>query len=134
VDVWGGRTHAHGEKGTLLDVSTETCVSVGLTADQSYALCTLPFLSTVSEDTSAPAVFHLQKSQDHRGTTLQFSLQTQVLPEMLSLKEVCRQLKVGRRTVMQLIRRRDLRCYRIAHRYRFTVEDVKNYLDHIATY
>ena len=69
-----------------LDVSTETCVSVGLTADQSYALRTLSFWSTVSEDTSAPAVFHLQKSQDHRGTTLQFSLQTQVLPGMLSLK------------------------------------------------
>jgi excisionase family DNA binding protein len=117
-----------------LDVSTETCVSVGLTADQSCALHNLSFLSTVSEDTACPAVFHLRKSQDHRGTTLQFSLQTQALPEMLSLKEVCRRLKVGRRTVMQLIRRRDLRCYRIAHRYRFTVEDVKSYLEHIAIY
>jgi excisionase family DNA binding protein len=116
------------------DVSTETCVSLGLTADQSCVLHTLPFLSRVSEDNASPAVFHLRKSQDRRGTTLQFLLQTQALPEMLSLKEVCRQLKVGRRTVMQLIRRRDLRCYRIAHRYRFAVEDVKNYLEHIAVY
>jgi excisionase family DNA binding protein len=117
-----------------LDMSTETCVSMGLTADQSCALPTLSFLPTVSEDNAFPAVFCLRKSQDHRGTTLQFSLQTQAIPEMLSLKEVCLQLKVGRRTVMQLIRRRDLRCYRIAHRYRFAVEDVKNYLKHIAVY
>jgi hypothetical protein len=85
-------------------VSTETCISADFTADQSCALRTLPFLSTVSEDTTYPAVFHLQKSQDYRGTTLQFSLQTQVLPEMLSLKELCRQLKVSRHTVIQLIR------------------------------
>jgi excisionase family DNA binding protein len=117
-----------------LDVSTETCVSVGLTADQSCALHTLSFLSTVSEDDAFPAVFRLRKSQDHRGTTLQFSLQTQAIPEMISLKEVYLQLKVGRRTVMQLIRRRDLRCYRIAHRYRFAVEDIKNYLERIAIY
>jgi excisionase family DNA binding protein len=115
-----------------LDVSTETYVSVGLPADQSCALHTLSFLSTVSEDNAFPAVLRLRKSQDHRGATLQFSLQTQAIPEMLSLKEVCHQLKVGRQTVMQLIHRRDLRCYRIAHRYRFAVEDVKNYLERIA--
>jgi excisionase family DNA binding protein len=117
-----------------VDVPTETCVSLGLTADQSCVLHTLPFLSKVSEDNAFPAVFHLRKSQDHRGTTLQFSLQTQALPEMLSLKEVCRQLQVGRRAIMQLIRRRELRCYRIAHRYRFSVEDVKNYLENTAVY
>jgi excisionase family DNA binding protein len=117
-----------------LDVPPETCVSLGLTADQSCVLHTLPFLSKVSEDNASPAVFHLRKSQDRRGTTLQFSLQTPALPEMLSLKDVCRQLQVGRRTIMQLIRRRDLRCYRIAHRYRFAVEDVIRYLEHIAVY
>ena len=49
-----------------LDVSTETCVSVGLTTAQSCALHTLPLLSTISEDNASPAVFHLRKSQDHR--------------------------------------------------------------------
>jgi excisionase family DNA binding protein len=105
---------------------------VGLTADQSCALHTLSLLPTVSEDNAFPTVFHLRKSQDHSGTMLQFLLQPQAIREMISLKEVCLQLKVGRRTVMQLIRRRDLRCYRIAHRYRFAVEDIKNYLERIA--
>src|SRR5262245_50265154 len=120
--------------GETLDASAESCVSVGLTADQSCALHALPLLSTVSEANAPQALFQLRKSQDHRGMTLQFSLQTQAIPEMLSLKEVCCQLKVGRHTIMKLIRRRDLRCYRIAHRYRFAVEDIKNYLEHIATY
>jgi excisionase family DNA binding protein len=66
--------------------------------------------------------------------TLLFSLSAQAIPEMISLKELCRLLKVGRRTVVRLIRRRELRWYRIANRYRFAVEDVEHYLDRIATY
>jgi excisionase family DNA binding protein len=116
------------------NASAKTCVSVGLTAGQSCLLHALPVLSAASEENASHAVFQLRKSQDHRGTTLQFSPQAKAIPEMLSLKEVCRQLKVGRRAIMQLIRRRDLRCYRIAHRYRFAVEDINNYLDRIAIY
>jgi excisionase family DNA binding protein len=109
-------------------------VSLELTAAQSHALRALPLFSKDSGENGRQALFQLSKLQDHRGITLQFSLQAEAIPEMISLKEVCRHLKVGRRTIMRLIRRRELRCYRIAHRYRFAVEDVKHYLDRIATY
>ena len=52
----------------------------------------------------------------------------QNISEMISLKEVCSQLKVGRRVITRLIRRREFRCYRITHRYRFAVGDFKHYI------
>jgi excisionase family DNA binding protein len=116
------------------DAPAEPCVSLDLTADQSRALRRLSLFSADSEENAPHALFQLNKWHGHRGMTLQFSLHRHVIPEMVSLKEVCRQLKVGRRTIMRLIRRRELRGYRIAHRYRFAVEDVKHYLDRIATY
>lgn len=125
----------------LYDASEETfnapaepCVSLDLTADQSRAIRRLSLYSEGLEENAPHALFQLNKLHDHRGMTLQFSLHMHVIPEMVSLKELCRQLKVGRRTIMRLIRRRELRGYRIAHRYRFAVEDVKHYLDRIATY
>ena len=116
------------------EAPTEPCVSLALTADQSRALHNLSLFSAGSEEKAPHALFQLNKLHDRRGMTLQFSLRMHVIPEMVSLKDVCRQLKVGRRTIMRLIRRRELRGYRIAHRYRFAVEDVKHYLDRIATY
>jgi excisionase family DNA binding protein len=106
-----------------LDASAGSSVSVDLSPEQSSALYALPLFSMVYGESVPHTLLQLKKAQDHRGMTLQFSLHTQVIPEMMSLKEVCRQLKVGRWTIMQLIRRQELRCYRIAHRYRFTVED-----------
>jgi excisionase family DNA binding protein len=117
-----------------LAASAGACVSMGLTADQRYALDALPALCTDSAANAPHALFQLSQSQKYPGTTLQFSIHPQAVPEMLSLKEVSRQLKVGRRTIMHLIRRRELRCYRIAHRYRFTIEDIKNYLERVAIY
>jgi excisionase family DNA binding protein len=114
--------------------AAETSVRLDLTADQSRALLALPLFSGILEEQVPPGLFQLHKSQDHRRMTLHFSLYAQTIPEMISLKEVCHLLRVGRRTIMRLIRRRELRCYRIAHRYRFAVEDVKHYLDRIATY
>jgi excisionase family DNA binding protein len=107
---------------------------MGLTADQSYALDALPPLFTDSGANAPRALFQLSQSQNYPGPTVQLSIQTQAIPEMLSLKEVCRQLKVGRRTIIHLIHRRDLRCYRISHQYRFAVEDIRNYLDRAAIY
>jgi excisionase family DNA binding protein len=114
--------------------AAESSVRLDLTADQSRALLALPLFSGILEEQVPPGLFQLHKSQDHRRMTLHFSLYAQTIPEMISLKEVCHLLRVGRRTIMRLIRRRELRCYRIAHRYRFAVEDVKHYLDRIATY
>jgi excisionase family DNA binding protein len=116
------------------EAPAEPCVSLDLTADQSRTLRRLSLFSAGSEENAPHALFQLNKLHDHRGMTLQFSLHMHVIPEMVSLKDVCRQLKVGRRTIMRLIRRRELRSYRVAHRYRFAVEDVKHYLDRIATY
>jgi excisionase family DNA binding protein len=118
----------------VFDAPGESPVRLDLTADQSRALLAFPLFSGVPAEQVPAGLFQLCKSQDHRGLTLQFSLHAQTIPEMISLKEVCRLLKVGRRTIMRLIRRRELRCYRIAQRYRFAIEDVKHYLDRIATY
>jgi hypothetical protein len=82
------------------NTQAESSVSVDLTADQSRALLALPLFSGVSEENVPHAVFQVSKSEDHRGITLQLSFRTQAIPEMISLKEVCRQLKVGRRTIM----------------------------------
>jgi excisionase family DNA binding protein len=123
-----------GGGGEMGHTSPETCVSLELTAAQRRSLQVLPLLSEGSEEDVSPSLFQLRKSQDDRGMVLHFTLQTLVIPEMISLKELCRQLQVGRRTIMGLIRRGELRCYRVAHRYRFAVEDVKNFLERIETH
>jgi excisionase family DNA binding protein len=120
--------------GETVKASPETCVSLELTAAQSRSLQELPLFSEGSEEDVPPSLFQLRKSQDHRGVVLHFTLQTLVIPEMISLKEICRQLQVGRQTIMGLIRRGELRCYRVAHRYRFAIEDVKNFLERIETH
>jgi excisionase family DNA binding protein len=126
------RTHTVGEE--TFDAPAESCMNLNLAADQSYAILALPEFSQASEENASHALFQLSKSQDYRAVILHFSLHRQAIPEIISLKELCHQLKVCRRTIMRLIRRRELRCYRLAHRYRFAVEDVKYYLDRIATY
>jgi hypothetical protein len=47
---------------------------------------------------------------------------------MISLKEVCRQLKGGRARSMRLICRQELCRDDIAHRYRLAIEGSKEYL------
>jgi excisionase family DNA binding protein len=126
------RTHNVAEES--FDAPAESCMDLDLTADQGHTIPALPVFSQASEENVPHTLFQLSKSQDHRAVMLHFSLHRQAIPEMISLKELCHQLKVGRRTIMRLIRWRELRCYRIAHRYRFAVEDVKHYLDRLATY
>jgi excisionase family DNA binding protein len=107
-------------------------VDVDLTAEQSQILRSLPLLADTRVQRATPLMFELSKAQAQGRITLQFSLLPKTVPEMISFKELCRQLKVGRRVVMRLVRRGELRCYRIANRYRFAVDDVNNYLDRIA--
>jgi len=109
-------------------------VTLDLTTEHSNALHALPLLYERAEKKTSPLLFQLQQVPDHRGTRLHFSIHTQTIPKMLSVKNLCSQFKMGSRTVMRLICRRELRCYRIAHRYRFVVEDIRNYLDHISTH
>ncbi len=118
----------------VFDTPIKASARLDLTPEQSRALLALSLFSEVTKEQSSPVHFQLRKSQDHRGMTLLFSLNAHAIPEMISLKELCRLLKVGRRTIMRLISRRELRHYRIANRYRFAVEDVEQYLNRIATY
>jgi excisionase family DNA binding protein len=103
-------------------------LTMSLTAEQSRALLALPSFPQHLENESPRHLFQLEKIEDAQGVKLSFSLYSQQIPEMISLKELCAQLKVGRRTVMRLIHQHGLRCYRIAHRYRFAVKDVQDYL------
>jgi excisionase family DNA binding protein len=116
------------------ETPVEACINVPLTTEQSLGLCALPRLCDLRGQDASPLLFELTESRHQEGITLQFSLHTTVVPEMISLKELCGQLKVGRRAIMRLIRRGELRCYRIAHRYRFAVDDIKTYLDRMAAH
>jgi excisionase family DNA binding protein len=118
--------------GAAVETPDEACINVPLTTEQSLGLRALPRLSALRGQDASPLLFELTESRDQEGITLQFSLHTAVVPEMISLQELCGQLKVGRRAIMRLIRRGELRCYRIAQRYRFAVDDVKNFLDRLA--
>jgi excisionase family DNA binding protein len=120
--------------GGAVETPVEACIKVPLTTEQSLGLRAFPRLSALRGRGASPPLFELTESRHQEGITLQFSLHTAVVPEMISLKELCGQLKVGRRAIMRLIRRRELRCYRIAHRYRFAVDDVKTYLDRLAAH
>jgi excisionase family DNA binding protein len=120
--------------GGAVETPVGACINVPLTSEQSLGLRALPRLAELRGQHASPLLFELTESRDQEGITLQFSLHTAVVPKMTSLKELCGQLKVGRRAIMRLIRRGELRCYRIAHRYRFAVDDVKNYLDRLAAH
>lgn len=106
-----------------------SCVDIELTAEQSQLLYALPLLSDATGRDAPPLLFELGQAPAQGRITLQFSLHPKTVPEMISVKELCHQLKVGRRAVMRLVRRGELRCYRIANRYRFAVNDVNHYLD-----
>jgi excisionase family DNA binding protein len=106
---------------------------LSLTAEQCQALRGLPLFRDLRERNLPSPIFKLEEKQEPCGITLQFSLHHEGVPEMMPLKDLCHQLKVGRRAVMRLIRKGELRCYRVANRYRFSVAEVRNYLDRIAS-
>jgi excisionase family DNA binding protein len=110
----------------LLPVPQETTVSLALDPEQSQAISTLSLLANAQHQ---PLTLNLREWQDQQHIVLQFSLYTNTVPEMLSLRDLCHQLKVGRRAVMRLIRAGQLRYYRIGKRYRFAAADVKQYLE-----
>jgi excisionase family DNA binding protein len=113
-------------------LSEQSCVTVDLTADQSQGLRSLALLSNVREGNALPVLFELSEGRDQDRITLHFSSHPRPVSEMISTKELCRRLRVGRSTVMRLVRRGELRCYRIASRYRFAIDDVHHYLERIA--
>jgi excisionase family DNA binding protein len=111
----------------LLPVQQETTVSLTLDPEQSQAISTLSLLANAQHQ---PLTVNLREWQDQQQhIVLQFSLYTNTVPEMLSFRDLCHQLKVGRRAVMRLIRTGQLRYYRIGKRYRFAAADVKQYLE-----
>jgi excisionase family DNA binding protein len=108
--------------------SSDMTLRLPLNPEQSQLLDALPYLAKTRQQNEPTLTFDLTESRDHNGIILQFSLHNEAVPEMLSLKELCQQLKVGRRFVLRLIRQGRLRCYRIGKRYRFAISDVKQYL------
>jgi excisionase family DNA binding protein len=119
--------------GTTVRESRATDLRLPLTAEQCQALRALPLLTDLRERNLPPLVLKLEEWPEPCGITLQFSLHQKGVPEMIPLKELCCQLKVGRRAVMRLIRTGELRCYRVGNRYRFSVAEVRNYLDRMAS-
>ncbi len=107
----------------------EAPIQVPLSPEQSQLLEALPFVAQMQRAQTQILTFDLQASHDNHQVILQFSPHAEPIPEMLSLKELCQQLKVGRRAVLRLIREGRLRCYRIGQRYRFAAVDVKRYLE-----
>jgi excisionase family DNA binding protein len=107
-------------------VEPDTTVRLDLNPEQSQAIAALSLLANAQHQ---PLMLDLQEWHEQQRIVLQFSLHTETVPEMLSLQELCQQLKVGRRSVMRLIRDRKLRCYRIGKRYRFAASEVKHYLE-----
>jgi excisionase family DNA binding protein len=110
----------------LFPAQQETTVSLALNPEQSLAISTLSLLANAQHQ---PLTLDLQAWHDQQQIVLQFSLRTNTVPEMLALKDLCHQLKVGRRSVMYLIRAGKLRYYRVGKRYRFAAADVKQYLE-----
>ena len=110
----------------LLSGQQETTVSLALNPEQSQAMATLSLLANVQHQ---PLMLDLREWNDQQHIVLQFSLHTNTVPEMVSLQALCHQLKVGRRSVMRLVREGKLRYYRIGTRYRFAAADVKQYLE-----
>ncbi|MBI3327727.1 MAG: helix-turn-helix domain-containing protein [Nitrospinae bacterium] len=113
----------------LAGMSVDDAISVDLTPEQSEALRPLAFLANVQGQDAPPLICDLAESRDQHTIVLQFSLRTPAVPEMVSMEDVCRQLKISRRLVIRQIHKQKLRCYRIGRLYRFAVADVKAYLD-----
>jgi excisionase family DNA binding protein len=107
-------------------------VNIDLTSDQSQALRSLALLSDIRGGSAPPVLFELSEGRNQDRITLHFSLHPRPISEMISTKELCRRLRVGRSTVMRLVRWGDLRYYRIASRYRFAIDDINHYLEGIA--
>lgn len=113
----------------LAGMLMDDVVSVDLTPQQSQALRPLALMAKVQGQDAPPLICDLAESHDQHTIVLQFSLRTPAVPEMISLEDLCRQLKVSRQLVIKLIRKKELRCYRIGRRYRFAVADVRDYLE-----
>lgn len=109
--------------------TSEVTVRLELTPEQSQIMKALSQLVKNQQHDMKSLTLNLAESEEHCRTVLQFSLHSENVPEMISLQELCLQLKVGRRSVLRLIREGQLRCYRIGRRYRFAASDVKQYLD-----
>ncbi|MBI2875475.1 MAG: helix-turn-helix domain-containing protein [Candidatus Tectomicrobia bacterium] len=107
----------------------ESVISLELSPEQTQALQVLPLLASRRDAHASPPAFELTELQDQRGVVFQFSLRTEAIPEMVSVQDLCQQLKVSRQLVMDLVRKGELRCYRIGSRYRFAVAEVRSYLD-----
>jgi excisionase family DNA binding protein len=104
----------------------DTAVRIELTPEQSQAITALSLLTNVQRQ---PLMLDLREWHEQQRIVLQFSLHADTVPEMLSVKDLCQQLKVGRRSVMRLMREGKLRYYRIGKRYRFAASEVKQYLE-----
>ena len=113
-------------------LSEQSCVNIDLTLDQSQALRSLALLPDVGGGNASPVLFQLSERRDQERITLHFSLHPRPISELISTRELCHRLRVGRSTVMRLVRRGELRCYRVASRYRFAIDDVNHYLERIA--
>ena len=107
----------------------DAAVRLQLSPEQSQILRMLPFVVRPQEHLGQPLAFELTKSQDEHSIVLQFSLRAEAVPQMLSLQDLCQQLKVGRRSVVRLMRTGKLRYYRIGKRYRFAASEVKQDLE-----
>jgi excisionase family DNA binding protein len=114
------------------DTSRAT-IRLALSPEQSQIIEALPYLAKAQDDTPRSLTFDLTELHGQQGVVLQFSLHHDSVPEMLSLKDLCHLLKVGRRAVLRLIHQGHLRCYRIGTRYRFAADDVKHYLEQISS-
>jgi excisionase family DNA binding protein len=110
----------------------EMAVRLQLSPEQSRLLQTLPFTAEMQGQAVQPLTFDVTKSHGEHGIVLQFSLHAEAVPQMLSLKDLCHQLKVGRQSVIRLMRAGKLRYYRIGKRYRFVASEVKQDLEHNA--
>lgn len=117
---------------TALQTPQDAAVRLQLSPEQSQMLRALPFVARTQEHLGQPLAFDLTKSQDEHSIVLQFSLRAEAVPQMLSLQDLCQQLKVGRRSVVRLMRTGKLRYYRIGKRYRFAASEVKQDLEHNA--
>jgi excisionase family DNA binding protein len=111
---------------TAFPVEPDTTICLELSPMQSQAISALSLLATAQ---NPPLTLDLREWHDQQHVVLQFSLHADTVPAMLSIKELCQQLKVGRRSVMRLIHEGKLRCYRIGKRYRFAASEVKQYLE-----
>jgi excisionase family DNA binding protein len=109
-----------------LPVKRDATLSLELSPEQSQAIAALTRLANTQNQ---PLRLDLREWHEPQHIVLQFSLHAETVPDMLSLQDLCQQLKVGRRSVMRLIREGQLRCYRIGKRYRFAASEVQHYLE-----